>query len=281
MAETFVRASTGEVVEIASYRTPEQAEAYKEKVKLTEDRGKSHAFTFSDMNNAQEVIQMLTTIELGYFLVLQTYIDYTNNALIVSTHNPVPMNKGQIAEALGIANRSKAKKNIDKFIEKGLLIEKNLNYQGKQYNAYCINEKYHFKGKTNNKAVAKSFSTQIRKIYKLNLSKKGNKQPADLGFIYMMLPYIHYDLNVLCSNPFEKDALNIEPLSLTDLSEITGLDKKNIQNKINNLKWDGMTVFAKLIKGNKRHLKINPFVFYRKDGSPDESLKADFLIQGR
>jgi len=30
MAETYIRASTGEVVEIASYRTPEQAEAYKE-----------------------------------------------------------------------------------------------------------------------------------------------------------------------------------------------------------------------------------------------------------
>jgi len=241
MAETYIRASTGEVVEIASYRTPEQAEAYKEIGKLTEGRTKSHAFTFSDMNNAQEVIQMLTTIELGYFLVLQTYIDYDNNALIVSTHNPVPMSKGQIAEALGIANRSMVKKNIDTFIEKGLLIEKTLVYKGKQYNAYCVNEKYHFKGKTNNKAVAKSFSTQIRNIYKSNLSKRGNKQPSDLGFMYMMLPYIHYDLNVLCSNPFEKDAQNIQPLSLTELCELTGVDKKRMQNKLVNLKWDGMT----------------------------------------
>lgn len=280
MAE-FINKDTGEIVKIASYRTEEQEQAYRLKSKQVESRKKAHAFTFSNMQGAEEVIKMLTPMELGYFLVLQTYIDYENNALIVSTHNPVPMNRGQIGEVLGLNNRSSLKKNLDNFIEKGLIIEQELVYSGKQYKAYCINEQYHFKGRTKSKKVVKTFSAQVRKIYNTNLSKKGNKQPSELGFMYLILPYIHYELNILCANPFETDVEAIQPLSITDICEVTGMDRKNIQGKLHNLKWDNMTVFAKVVKGNKVFLKVNPFVFYRKDGEPAKSLKADFLIKGR
>jgi biotin operon repressor len=277
----FVNLETGEVVKISSYRTVEQEKAYQEKKMREKSRKKAKAFTFSNMENAKEVIQMLTTMELGYFLVLQTYIDYSNNALVKSSHNPTPMSRGDIGEVLGINNRSHVKKHIDNFLEKGLMIEKTITVDGKQVKAFCINEKYHFKGKTDNQKVVKAFSEQIRRIYNTNFSKKSKKQPADMGFLYLILPYIHYETNILCLNPFEPNPEAIEALSIADICRITGLDKKNVQAKLNNLKWDGMTVFAKVIKGRKTHLKVNPFVFYRKDGEPDNSLVTDFLIRGK
>ena len=277
----FINKETGEIVDIASYRTAKQEKVYKDKMSRAESRKKAKAFTFSNMENAKEVIQMLTTMELGYFLVLQTYIDYTNNALVKSTHNPVPMSRGDIGEVLGINNRSHVKKHIDNFLEKGLLIEKEIAVDGMTVKAFCINEKYHFKGRTANKKVVKAFSDQIRRIYSTNLSKRSKKQPANMGFLYLILPYIHYDTNILCSNPFETNPEAIVALSIADICRITGLDKKNVQAKLNNLTWDGMTVFAKVIKGRKTHLKVNPFVFYRKDGEPDKSLQTDFLIRGK
>lgn len=275
----YVNLATGEIQEFAYARTVEQERAYQEKKKREESRKKAKAFTFSDMENAKEAIEMLSTVELGYFLVLQTYVSYEDNVLIKSTHNPVPMNRGDIGEVLGINNRSHIKKHIDNFLEKGLLLTKAVMVSGKEVEAFVINPEYHFKGTTKNTKVVKTFSEQIRKLYKEN-SSKNKKKPADMGFLYLILPYIHYENNILCANPFENTAENIEALSIADICNITGLDKKNVQSKINSLKWDGMTVFAKVLKGRKTHLKVNPFVFYRKDGEPDKSLQADFLIRG-
>ncbi|RVT57636.1 hypothetical protein [Niallia taxi] len=274
----FVNLETGEIKEFAYARTVEQEKAFQEKKKREDSRKKAKAFTFSDMDNAREAIEMLTTIELGYYLVLQTYVRYEDNALVKSTHNPVPMNRGDIGEVLGINNRSHVKKHIDNFLAKGLMQVKTVEAKGKQVEAFVINSKYHFKGTTKNKKVVKTFSEQIRKLY--NDSKKKRK-PADMGFLYLILPYIHYENNILCSNPFEVNPESIEALSIADICEITGLDKKNVQAKINSLTWDGMSVFAKVLKGRKTHLKVNPFVFYRKDGEPDKSLQADFLIRGK
>ncbi|RSK27470.1 hypothetical protein EJF36_11560 [Bacillus sp. HMF5848] len=280
-ANEYVNLATGEKHEFAFTRTPEQQKAYQERQRRENSRKKAKAFTFSDMENAKEVIEMLTTVELGYFLVLQTYVRYEDNVLIKSTHNPVPMKRGDIGEVLGITNRSHIKKHIDNFLDKGMMSLKTIKVDGKEVDAFAINNKYHFKGRTENKKVAKTFSEQIRKLYQANINKRNKKKPADMGFLYLILPYINYENNLLCSNPFETDGGNIDALSVADICKITGLDKKNVQSKINNLKWDGMTVFAKVLKGRKTHLKVNPFVFYRKDGEPDKSLQADFLIRGK
>ncbi|WP_273850066.1 hypothetical protein [Guptibacillus spartinae] len=276
----YINRDTGEIHEFAYARTVDQEKAYQEKKQREDSRKKAKAFTFSNMENAKEAIEVLTTVELGYFLVLQTYVRYEDNVLIKSSHNPVPMNRGDIGEVLGINNRSQIKKHIDNFLDKEMMSTKAITVEGKQVDAFVINNKYHFKGRTENKRVVKAFSEQIRKLYQANINKKNKKKPADMGFLYLILPYINYENNVLCTNPFETEGEVIEALSIADICKITGLDKKNVQAKINNLKWDGMTVFAKVLKGRKTHLKLNPFVFYRKDGEPDKSLQADFLIRG-
>jgi biotin operon repressor len=276
----YLNLATGEVKEFAFTRTPEQQKAFQERQKREGSRKKAKAFTFSDMENAKEVIEMLTTTELGYFLVLQTYVRYEDNVLIKSTHKPVPMKRKDIGEVLGITNRSHIKKHVDNLLDKGMMSITTVQVGVKEVDAFVINNHYHFKGRTENKKVAKTFSEQIRKLYQANINKKNKRKPADMGFLYLILPYINYENNVLCFNPFETDGRDIVALSVADICRITGLDKKNVQSKINNLKWDGMTVFAKVLKGRKTHLKVNPFVFYRKDGEPDKSLQADFLIRG-
>ncbi|MEZ0117131.1 UNVERIFIED_ORG: biotin operon repressor [Heyndrickxia coagulans] len=275
MPRKLVDPETGQVFDnVVFIRTKEQQKAWQDKKRVAEPR--RHSFTFSHMENTKEVISMSTTVELGYFLMLQTFIDYENNMLVKSQKDKIPMSRRDIGKVLGISNRSIVKKHIDNFLEKGLLTTKQVTVNGKEYTALFVNPKYHFKGATNNAKVVKTFSSQIRKLY----SHKGIK-PADMGFLYLLIPYLHMKDNTLCSNPYEPDVKKVDALSMSEISEITGLDRKNVLTRICRLKWDGMRVFAKVVTGKETHLKVNPRVFWRQDGEPPQVLVDMFLIKGK
>lgn len=279
----MINRNTGELIKVSSYTTVEEAAAIQKQlegwiIKKAREGGKSKAFTFTKMENVKAISNKFSNVELGYFLVLQSYVDY-DNLLIVSSHNKQPMSKRDIGGILRIKHRGHLKKLLDRFIDSHLLIEKEVIVDGEYFTGYYVNTDFHFKGTTRSRKIVKVFSNQVRRLYSEHLTEKGLKQPADLGFVYKISPYIHYETNILCSNPYEESAANIQKLGLNELCRITGLDMKNLQNKIKKLRWNGMTVFAKVSKGKRVHLKVNPLVFYRKDGEPDESLLADFLVK--
>lgn len=274
---------TSEIVRVASYITVKQAEAVQKQteglnVKKAKEGGKSKAFTFTKMESVKAITNQFTNVELGYFLVLQSYMDY-ENLLIKSTHNKYPMSKSDMGKVLGIKNRGHLNKLLERFIQNGLLIEKVLRIDGGEIKGYFVNRDMHFKGTTRSRKVVKVFCNQIRILYKSHLTDKGSNQPADLGFIYKVLPYLHYETNILCFNPYEESTTNIKKMSMTDLCVVTGLDKKNLQNKIKRLNWDGMTVFLKVSEGRRMYFKVNPFLLYRKSGDADESTRIDFHLK--
>lgn len=183
---------TSEIVRVASYITVEQAEAVQKQteglnVKKAKEGGKSKAFTFTKMESVKAITNQFTNVELGYFFVLQSYMDY-ENLLIKSTHNKYPMSKSDMGKILGIKNRGHLNKLLERFIQNGLLIEKVLRIDGDETKGYFVNRDLHFKGTTRSRKVVKVFCNQIRILYKSHLTDKGSNQPADLGFIYKVLP---------------------------------------------------------------------------------------------
>ncbi|GAB1530121.1 MULTISPECIES: hypothetical protein [Brevibacillus] len=242
--------------------SPEQTEGYK--LTLRRKGGRGHAFTFTDMERLPQVIALLDTKESGYLLYLQCFVGY-DNTLVVGAKN-TPMDKRMIREVSHIGETT-FRELYRKLIDYGILIEL-------ENGMYAINELYHFRGKTRNLKVIKSFTSKIKALYE-------HSSVVDLGFIYRLLPYVHYDKNVICTNPLEMDAKKLVPLSQTEITEITGIDESTVRRKLGRLFFDGMYVFAQVRKGREVHYKLNPFLFYRKDGSPDAFLKVDFLIKGR
>jgi hypothetical protein len=211
----------------------------------------------------------LNTKELGYFLLLQTYVDY-NNMLKITTDARVPMTDKEIGEVLRIKNKKYYSKAIEKFIELGLLHSVKTTLFNKEYDAFYIDENYCLRGSSKENKVVKVFINSLQELY----SQKDIK-PADIGFLYRILPYMHYESNHLVRHPYEMEYSKAEALSLTDIVEITGMDEKNVKEHLR-IKLSGLHVFGSFKVGKYSVYKVNPSLFYR--GIAPELVKSDFTL---
>lgn len=247
---------TGEVSKEHYVRSRKQDVAYR---RIVERQGRSPGFTFTDMENIKEVINKIKDKHCGYLLYLQCFINY--NGQLVNESNNV-MNKDNIQEILGLSRAAF----IDFFSN---MLKNKIIYEVD--GIFYINEKYHFKGRTTNTNVIKSFTFKVKKLY--------NKRRAnDLGFLYKLLPFIHYETNTICKNPYEVDVGKIVYSPKKEIAEITGENEKTVYNRLRRMKIGKEFVFAEVRSGRERFYKVNPFIFYRKSGEPDATLREIFLL---
>jgi hypothetical protein len=211
------------------------------------------------MLNIPEVVARIDDKYCGYLLYLQTHINF-EGTLVKSTAEP--MNRADIQKALGLADRA-----FKSFI-KAMLTNEIITETG---GAYRINPAYHFKGKTDNTHVIKTFTTKVRSLYSVRNANK-------LGFIYKLLPFIHFETNTVCANPNETSVDNIVQLPKQQIAEITGVSEKTVYTYLRRMKLGDEYVFAEIRRGNYRYYKLNPFIFYRKRGEPDATLREIFRL---
>lgn len=281
MSRTLVDPETGQLYEVASFTTVEQQKGYekakqKEAVKLRSNS----PFVLTEMDAFKGVLSTLTNKELGYFLILQTYIDY-KNMIKITPDSKAPMSKKEIAEVLQIKSDKTLRSILKKLQELELLHMDKVELYGKSHKAYFISSDYCFrKGvgseysnkKTDN--AVKVFLNSLQSVY-----ADGNIQPADIGFIYKVIPYIHYDSNMLTVNPNERDHSKVTFFSIDSLANEIGLSREETAKKIASIVWDGKYVFARTKVGNISHfmIMVNPFVLYRKAGEP-EGIGYEFYV---
>jgi hypothetical protein len=254
----IIDVSTGEdFSQEYTLRHRNQDEAFKTRNALLEG-GRQREFTFGNMLNLPEVIAAIDDKYCGYLLYLQTYIDYDG----VLTGGNKPMNRADIQKALGLADRA-FKSFIKEMTTNGIIAEDN----GK----HRVNPAYHFKGATDNRHVIKTFSAKVRSLYTVKNAKK-------LGFIYKLLPHIHFETNTVCENPFEQDVEKVDKLSKQQIAEITGVSEKTVYTYLRRMKLGDEFVFAEIRRGNTKYYKLNPFIFYRRTGEPDATLREIFRL---
>lgn len=171
---------------------------------------------FNDLNLNQATISR--------FLYLATYIDYNDreeNVLVKHTKNNKIeyMNKRDVKYLLNLGDT--AFKSFYKEIkEKELLFEAN----SKIY----LNPVYVNKGKSNfkDKEYARMFIDTTRELYE-NCKPRQHKH---LSYVYQLLPFLHYETNILCKNPEEIDINKLDKLHFTDICRMLNLsnDKKTM-----------------------------------------------------
>lgn len=223
MAVEFMNIETGQIVEVASYRTKAQQEAYlaKQKREAVIKRAGS-PFVFSEMDAFGGGLSMLTNKDLGYFLLMQTFVDY-KNMVKANADAKTPMKTKDIAEALDVT--TKTLNNLLNKLEKlSLIYREKLEVAGKNYKAVFINSNCCFRkgigAKFSNKKTDKAVKVFINSLQ--DAFKEG-LQPADIGFIYKTIQFIHYDTNLLALNPAEKEIKAVQTLSLEALAEVMSL----------------------------------------------------------
>ncbi|GAA1334393.1 hypothetical protein GCM10009610_74570 [Pseudonocardia xinjiangensis] len=138
--------------------------------------------------------------------------------------------------------------------------------------SYSVNPKYHFRGASQNRAVIRAYTAKVREIYR-------EVNAADLGLIYRMLLFVHYETNALCANPTERDPRKVRWFNGKELAEAIGVHEKTLSSRLSRLKFGNEYVIARLKIGKEiTKYVFNPNVFYRKDSEPDATLISMFSV---
>ncbi|MGP4068371.1 hypothetical protein [Halobacillus sp. B29] len=282
MSQEFMHIETGEIKSISSYRTEEQDQKYQEYKKREAVINKSNnPFVFTEQTAFEGGISTLKNKDLGYFLMMQTYVDY-KNMLKTKANNKNPMSQKELAEALDITTKT-AGNLIRKFEKLSLVYRDKVEVAGRNKKAIFIDSDYCFRkgvgGEFSNRKTDKAvkvFISSLQDAYKEGL------QPADIGFIYKTIQFIHYDTNYLVLNPMERDGEKVQTLSLEGLAEVMALSVEETSRKLSSLTFDGMYIFGKMRIGKKElMIKANPLVLYRKAGEPDKDLVSEFVFNSK
>lgn len=230
------------------------------RIKAQESTGRSAEFTVTNMNNIDEVIEKVSDKHCGYLLYLQCFVNYD---AILENPDKTAMSKADMMRTLKVS-RSTLYEFLADMTAAGVMYEDG--------DRYKLNPRYHFQGKTDNSAVVKTFVAKVKALY-------SEVKSRDLGFVYKLLRYVHLETNTICVNPYERDVENTLPLTKEGIAAVTGMTEKSVYSKLRSLRFGDQYVFAEVIYGTSRYYKINPFIFYRKNGVPDATLREMFSIR--
>ncbi|MGM7724380.1 hypothetical protein [Metabacillus sp. Hm71] len=250
-----------EAGQIFQYRSQEQLEAIEKERNKKKDL---RHFSFSHMMNIREVTDNLTNKQCGYILMLQPYLQFKTNVLILMNADESPMTEKELAIALKVTPKT-----IKKVVE-NLITDDVLSIDKSGY--YRMNERYHFrkKVKEDESMLIKTFFTTLKQL---------KLKPAELGVLYKLLPYVHYETNMICANPFEEVPADIRFLTTKQIAEVIGMHEKKAIEVLRELKKSGaIAETTKFVEDARvKYITLNPFIFYRQSGKPDTSLAAMFL----
>lgn len=201
-------------------------------------------------DNIKSISNSLSLINAGAIMKLLPYIKFNSNGLLFCNNNPMSTKEIEL-----ILNRStRGTSNILKeLIELDVLTIKK---KGK-INTYYINNKYHTFGKMlkGHSNFTKIFINKIKEVSTLlNLN--------ELGLLYKIIPYFHYEFFSLCSNPDENDITMIDYINKEQLATIVNCNTKVIYNITNKLHNNYLLLTIK--SGKQINYIIHPDLMYRK-----------------
>lgn len=268
----------GQIVQGAKVILPEQMEAIEhQKRKRAVIEKSSSLFVFTEMGALNEGLSNMKNKELGYFLLMQTYVDY-NNMLKGTPDAKLPMSNKELAQVLNVTTKTVSNL-LKKFEGMELIHRGTVELYGKSHKAFFISSEYCFRkgvggqhSKYKTDEAVKVFINSLQDAFDQGL------QPADIGFIYKTIQFIHYETNLLVTNPNERELFNVNTLSLEALAKLMGLSIEETSRKLSYLQWNDMYIYAKTKVGKELMVKANPFILYRRAGEPDVSLGAEFLV---
>lgn len=240
------------------YTQIEQVEAAKRRQWAARD--KRH-FSFTHMQHIREITQGLSNKYCGYLLLLQPYIAFKSNVLVTEGRDDTPLSVDDLARIWSVSRRT-AKTVTGELESRSILFET----AGK----FSVNERYHFRKGADDgdvEALIKTFSTTLKTV---------SLTAADLGFVYKLLPYVHYETNTICADPFAEPE-DTRFLNEREIAEIIGMDEKEVVRVLARLRKSNILRGYINASNRKDTLTIlNPYVFYRKKGDPDSMVLALF-----
>ncbi|NGQ95485.1 hypothetical protein G3578_10005 [Brevibacillus sp. SYP-B805] len=236
----------------------EQVEAIRRRRQHGKDTRK---FSFTNMRNIREITEGLSSKYCGYILLLQPHIQYETNVLIADDSSGRPVTIDDLAKIWNVSKRT-ARTVMGELEARSIVFDHGCRFE--------ISDRYHFRKKASDDVdmLIKTFFTALKRF---------KMSAADFGFVYKLLPYVHYSTNVICSDPFAENPEDIRFLNERQIAAIVGMAESKTKETLARLRKAG--IVGEWRKGTDKRetlTVLNPYVFYRKNGQPDETLRALF-----
>lgn len=257
----FANLETGEIVNIASYTTTDQADSEDFSNKKKNECRKLYNTIQSEFGNFYfyQYKRLLTTLENDTatafrFLYLCTFADkdgyiYTSENQKCTTYS----------DFIFIFDRTKSTvTDFVKALEKYKLV-----YKSRE--CFIINSQYYAMNINSNSFKTNSvraFNNAIRELYK----DSNPKEHSVIGEVLKLVPYINIANNTLCWNIEDVHPDAIIPLTMQEIRHVLRPNSdygRKITNKIENLYIKGEPVLGKFEATKGYQYIINPRLFYR------------------
>ena len=271
---------TGEIIEdgyviftteqLAEYRKKKDEEKLRA-AKIKEEYKKYGNFVWIIYNVGQLLFDgKITGTTLTKVIYLSTFIRYSNSKdknifknnklewIGLMSDNHVPIKKSNLSKILGISEKS-----TSHFLKE--TTENNILFMDKDF--IYLNAKYISKGKITEpredriEIYSRIYIDAIRKLYR----ESKTSMHKILSYLFLMIPFLNLEWNVLCYNQKEKDMDSIKQMSLNEFCSIMGYSKANISllvKRLLALKINDKFVVSITLFGKDAYVFINPRVFY-------------------
>lgn len=275
-----INKETGEIIEdgYVIFTTEQLTEYKKKKEEEKKIRKNNSSFSWISYKTGNPILdKKLSGASLTRFIYLSTFIKYGEDILIQSNNKSV-IKKDDLSKILGIKKRS-----VQYFLKE--CKEKELLILDKD-NIVHINTNYVFKGEislNDNARFSKLYHKTIREIYK----KADVESHKSLSYLFLILPYINIEWNIVCKNPYETNPDLIEYMSLEELSNILEYNKSHIarlRNDLWRIRFDNGLLAINFFPHpaiNKWKIIVNPSLYYSGNQYDKTMDVAKFMFPGR
>ena len=277
----------GETVKVIKDLTPQQLAILNQKSDL-----KTHCSKLGGFINVCYVKNELLFNEfdlnratISRLVFLATYIDYNNreeNVLVKhGKDNKIEyLTRKDLKQLLRLSD-DVLRLFLKEAKEKELLFENN--------EKYYLSNKIFSRGKCmfDKKGYARLFIGTIRFLYE----NSNTRQHKQLSYIFQLIPFLHYESNILCINPDETNMKNVVRLSLFDICKLLKIGtskatmskfEKNLLKFYIELNGEKYYLFKRvIIKGhikNNDFFVVNPNVIWKGSDLTISRKSLEFLV---
>lgn len=274
-----VNADTGELIKGAVVKPdlggalPQQVQYAKRASEITQYNEENGGFVFTFYNLADHIGNELTKADLARLLFLATHLTYNGN--ILKFDNGVAITKKNMPELLGLKNEA-----FNKFYKTvtqlSILVE---SHSGERI-SMC--EDYFYKGSLPKNITEQGIAytrTYVKGIRYLYAQYGTTRKAGQLGLLYLVIPYIHKDTNILATNTDEQERRFIEALTLEEVANILGYTPNKVTTALTSVILGDEYVFMITQVGNEKNVVVNPRVFWRGKGVPQGTVDTLFQIK--
>lgn len=249
--------------------TPQQQEDYKarreaeqRKKMLRDAKNELGYFYFAEATDRRDII---SSQSLARLLFLGTYLRYGSNYLYLTER--AVMRKVDLQKAMKLPPKT--------FYRFWKDVADTYLFEDSSGQVRIADE--FFRGELKSRLLLERKSKSYQQIYIDTLRQIYLKTPIPkhryLGYVFMMLPYINFEFNILCWNPEETELEKLCPMTLDELCEVIGYAKSKRTRLLDTYRqltfeWNGTHqhlcsfVTDDLRVGNVK-IFINPHILYR------------------